>query len=391
MDALRAYDSDFSESNEPGDEQAGGAAAEDAADFESLAEQRLFQLGGSEVGVLSFLASCPPYTKIKIQRKFFVAADLEEVFWEGGGTDYHFITRSLSACGARVDAHSKGSIDAGAICWEEPTFTYDAHVRFSHAGLADMLALMFDGAAFICQEHPGVWVVWNAADFMDLAEPNICCLSRVQDEAENYISLSESIDAALAVKLCMSDEADFQRDLPQVAECDADAGSVRVHAFRTGQGKLEGYFEGNGEQLGTWDTYTAFWSEPSSKLSSVRAGRHVSTPGAKDGAVLVRILRGTKKGGAHGNQQACYVCLLYKLNCTSGSCWMYATMPNIGTLSDTKVNTPTMIGDDVSKEMMSMIQEELRSFTPASVSGAVQKAANAIPAESKVPRKRKQS
>ena len=31
MDALRAYDSDFSESNEPGDEQAGGAAAEDAA------------------------------------------------------------------------------------------------------------------------------------------------------------------------------------------------------------------------------------------------------------------------------------------------------------------------------------------------------------------------
>ena len=80
MDALQAYTSDFSgaESDGSGEEQPKSVAAEAAEDVETIAEQRLFQLGGSEVGVLSFLMSCPPLTKLKICRNSIVAADLEE-------------------------------------------------------------------------------------------------------------------------------------------------------------------------------------------------------------------------------------------------------------------------------------------------------------------------
>ena len=41
------------------------------------AEEHLLNLCGSDGGVL---ASCPPCTRLKIHRKFFVAADLEEVW-----------------------------------------------------------------------------------------------------------------------------------------------------------------------------------------------------------------------------------------------------------------------------------------------------------------------
>ena len=113
----------------------------------------------------------------------------------------------------------------------------------------------------------------------------------------------------------------------------------------------------------------------------------VSTPGAKDGAVLVRIFGGKKTGGARRTQQACYVCLLYKLKCTSASPWMYATMPNVESVWAATANeilcAPT--------ELMSEIEEELGSLTLVTVSGAIQQAGNAIPVECKSARKRKQS
>jgi hypothetical protein len=301
MDALLAYASDLSgtEDDAPGEEQASGVAAEASEDVEIIAEQRLFHLGGSEVGVLSFLASCPPWTKLKIHRKFVIAAELEDVCCSEIG--FHYVTRSQYGAqqmlGTADEHGNEWSIDANRPqAWMDPTFTCSADTRFSHAHLVDMLALMFEAAAFICQEQPGVWRVCDAADFMDLTEPSICCLSRIQDEAQDCFSLSKSTDAALAVKLCMVDAEDYQWDYPRVVECDAEGvvskGTTVTVEFRTGQGKLEGYFEGSGQKLGSWDTLTAFWSEESSKLASLWAGCQVSTPGAKDGAVCVRILSG---------------------------------------------------------------------------------------------------
>ena len=395
MDALQAYTSDFSgaESDGSGEEQPKSVAAEAAEDVETIAEQRLFQLGGSEVGVLSFLMSCPPLTKLKICRNSIVAADLEEAWWEDGGTEYHYLTRSLPLLhrGTIDDQIKAGAIDANTICWEESTFTSCAHERFSHADLAELLVLIFGAAVFICQEQPGVWMIQSAADFVDLPTPSICCLSRIQDEAQQYLSLSETVSAALSVKLCLADDADFQWDYPQVSECGGNSEDEHTTVqvpFRSGHGKLEGYFDGNGQQLGAWDTYTAFWSE-AKPPKSLWAGCQVSTPGAKNGAVLVRILSGKKKGGSRGAQQACYVCLLYKIDCTSGSPWIYATMPNITKVLDYNVDPPAFL--EVSAETMSKIEVELRSFHPASVSGAVQQAGSAIPVEFKSERKRKRS
>ena len=82
MDALLAYGSDASggESDGSGEEQASAVAADTLEDLEAT-EHRLLELesGCSEGGVLSFLASCPPWTKLKMHRKFLQAAELEEV------------------------------------------------------------------------------------------------------------------------------------------------------------------------------------------------------------------------------------------------------------------------------------------------------------------------
>ena len=104
MDALLAYGSDASggESDGSGEEQASTVAADTLEDLEAT-EHRLLELesGCSEGGVLSFLASCPPWTKLKMHRKFLQAAELEEVWCEGEETEYvyHFLTRNLhDAC-----------------------------------------------------------------------------------------------------------------------------------------------------------------------------------------------------------------------------------------------------------------------------------------------------
>ena len=82
------------------------------------------------------------------------------------------------------------------------------------------------------------------------------------------------------------------------------------------------------------------------------------------------------------------MCLLYKLKSTSGSPWLYATMPNVESVwNDT--DPPHLL--EASKEFMRQIETELCSFTPATVSAAIQQAGNAIPAECKSVRKRKQS
>ena len=62
-------------------------------------------------------------------------------------------------------------------------------------------------------------------------------------------------------------------------------------------------------------------------------------------------------------------------------------MPNITKVLDYNVDPPAFL--EVSAETMSKIEVELRSFHPASVSGAVQQAGSAIPVEFKSERKRK--
>ena len=401
MEALLAYASSGSESDEPGEQ--------------ASAEQRLFDLGGGEGGLLTFVACCPPWTKLKIPRKDVLAADLEGAHFDGGSfllfpappdeseIEFHLITRG--PFGARVgtrDAHGKFSIDDETDhTWLSPTFTACADPTFSNGDVVGLLSLTFAAATgvFICQDQPGVWVVCDAADFMDLAKPSVCVFSQIQDEDHHSLCLPTSVCAALDVQLCMADDADDQWDNPQVAESDAESevsAEVAVPTvmadFRTGRnGKLEGRFEGSGQKLGTWDVFTAFWSEESSKLMTFWAGLQVVTPGAQHSAILVRILGGKKTGGVRGSEQACYICLLYKLsnklNCVSGSRWLYATMPNITAVLDANADTPTFL--KASEAMMSQIEKEFESFTPATVSGAIQQAANAIPAASKPSRKRK--
>ena len=68
------------------------------------------------------------------------------------------------------------------------------------------------------------WVVCDAADFMDLAEPGVCCLSQIHDNSRQCLALTESVRAALDIKLYMlADGDDPQRDYP-VAEtgCESD-------------------------------------------------------------------------------------------------------------------------------------------------------------------------
>ena len=217
MEALLVYASG-SESDEPGEEQASGAEAEATEDIEANAEERLvLDLGGLEGGVLSFIASCPPYTKLKIPRKLLVAAELEEADSEG---EYHLISRGDS--GARVGTHDengKWSIDDSSWrnTWVEPTFTGCADFMFLNEYLVETLRMAFAAAklVFVYQEQPGVWVFYGAADFVKLAEPSkVCFLSQIQDEEHEYLSLPQSVCDALGVRLAMPDDADLQWDYP---------------------------------------------------------------------------------------------------------------------------------------------------------------------------------
>ena len=366
-------------------------AKEVTCTIDVAAEEHLLNLCGSDGGVLSFLASCPPCTRLKIHRKFFVAADLEEAESED---EFHHLTRN---CEARVGTRSKDgkwSINEDAVCWIWPTFTWQGDIEFSHGDLVRMMMLMFAANIFICQQQPGVWVLCDATDFMDFAEPTVCCLSRIQDETHQYLSLSKSVSAALAIKVHWPDDGeDVARDPPQVTldlapeswpyvnavEYRSELASMEAARkvtveYRSGHGTLEGHFVGRGDTLGVWDEYTDFWSEASSKLPSLWLGVQVETPGAPYGAVFVRILSGKKAGGAKGNQQACYVCLLYKLKCMSGSPWLYATMPNVSLVWD--ANAKVLL--EASEAMVLEIEKELKPFTPTTVSGATQQAGNAI-------------
>jgi len=83
--------------------------------------------------------------------------------------------------------------------------------------------------------------------------------------------------------------------------------------------------------------------------------------------VLVRILGGEKKGGGAGRMQACYVCLLYDDRATGrrkSAKWLYATLPHV---------RPKY--EDASASLVAEIESELVTFTPATVSGAIQQAA----------------
>ena len=305
--------------------------------------------------------------KLKIPRKDVLAADLEGAHFDGGSfllfpappdeseIEFHLITRG--PFGARVgtrDAHGKFSIDDETDhTWLSPTFTACADPTFSNGDVVGLLSLTFAAATgvFICQDQPGVWVVCDAADFMDLAKPSVCLFSQIQDEDHHSLCLPTSVCAALDVQLSMADDADDQWDNPQVAESDAESevsAEVAVPTvmadFRTGQnGKFEGRFEGSGQKLGTWDVFTAFWSEESSKLMTFWAVLQVVTPGAQHSAILVRILGGKKTGGVRGSEQACYMSACFTSSRTSSTVCLalVGCMPQCQTLQQCWTPTPT--------------------------------------------------
>jgi hypothetical protein len=199
------------------------------------------------------------HKRYRIHRKFVAAAELEDACWEDGGV-YHFITRNSHERVGHRDEDGKWSIDKDTLSWEQPTFTDRADTEFSHGDLMELVVRMFEKVTkvFICQEQPGVWIMCDAADFMDLAEPGVWCLSQMHDQARQNLISSERVRAALQVKLCMpDDDCDFQRCYPVVAESEdesdvsvRDAESKVSVEFRTGKGKLEGHFYGSGEQRG---------------------------------------------------------------------------------------------------------------------------------------------
>ena len=157
-------------------------------------------------------------------------------------------------------------------------------------------------------------------------------------------------------------------------------GVVMKELKNGGSGKLEGTFEGKGVKLGEWDSYETFCSEDEGSRYSLFAGDLVELHGVDRKVVLVRILGSQKKGGAGGRTQASYMCLLYDDGASrrkrgSGP-WLYATMPNVDP-----------IGEDAGSQLMQKISSELTSFTPASVSGAVQQAGKHTPPERKKKRK----
>ena len=88
----------------------------------------------------------------------------------------------------------------------------------------------------------------------------------------------------------------------------------------------------------------------------------------------MRILGGTKTGGAGGRKQACYICLLYDHRASGqgkaakSHLWLYATLPHV---------TPKY--KYASSSLLQKIEEELASFEPASVSGATQQATKYTP------------
>lgn len=151
--ALLAYASDGTASDEPGEEsvehqaeqqQVSGGATPAATEVEFTAEERLLAADGSEGGILSFLASCPPLTKLKINRKFLAAAELEESWWEDGGI-FHYITRNSAGRVGDRDEDGKWSIDQDRTPSAGRTqLSPSAWTQFSHGDLVELLFLMFE-------------------------------------------------------------------------------------------------------------------------------------------------------------------------------------------------------------------------------------------------------
>ena len=385
MDALLAYGSDASggESDGSGEEQASAVAADTLEDLEAT-EHRLLELesGCSEGGVLSFLASCPPWTKLKMHRKFLQAAELEEVWCEGEESEYvnHFLTRDLHGRVGTRDDQGKWSINDEMRCWWLPTFTHLGDLNFSHGDLVAMFVQMFSAVSqmFICQEQPGVWVICDAADFMALAEPRICCLSQIHVEAHQYLSVPESVSAALNIELCMPDDGEaVEYDYPCVVEIDAESECCEVRIEHKLGTKVQGHFVGTGEKLGDWDIYTDFEAAGDAPLGArkwLSCGMCVTTPGTTSSdVVLVHLLSGRKRGGAGGRQHNVYFCLLYVTGMHADkSPWMYATLPNVEpTYKIPSETTLTIV--EVAKDTLAI----------ATVSAATQQASKALPKKRK--------
>ena len=331
-------------------------------------------------GLLSFIQLCPDWMQLHVDSKYLYAS-YEAPDSAGPLTvpPRHFFTRDTVPYFTIIKSNPLGH----QFPWET-TYSFDGDQSYTDEEMCDDIEEHFGAIGnkhiFACQEGDSVWSLYTEADFVALRSshvaaagglPSLTCALLLGEEAD--IPLEQTVSEALDVKLIDPYASEHSREQSEQSES-SELYEARKE-LKCGS-KLEGTFVGYGKTLGEWDIYEYFEAEEASERVSLFSGTLVQLPGVDHEAVLVRILGGKKKGGAGGRMQACYICLLYdQQGSTRGkaiksSSWLYATLPHV-----------TTSYESVDSTLRKKIEDELASFTPATVSGATQQAAKLVPSK----------
>ena len=343
----------------------------------------------------SFLKKCPMWLRLRVDRKHVEAAAARAptpdkvALW---GTMaplptpirhfcpldpvpfYEIVSYNEPGNGDN-DADLADDFDMDTDCPHDWRTTYTAWadetgIIPSHTAICKDLEELFPelvecGKVYAVQESDSTWHLYTSVDIEARYDGDaLCCalLSRgvVADEIEVPVQIAAAlnVDAAAQVR----SEFPWHVDVPppEPPSLPKPASSVE---FRTGR-KLEGVFEGWSETLGDWDVYDYFTPEADSEKDFLITGHLVKVTNLDRKLVLVHILGGSKKGGAGGRMQACYVCLLFD---PETSKFQYATVPHVSSTGET-ADTP----------LWKEIQAKLLTFNPTTVSGAIQQATRLI-------------
>ena len=361
-----------------GDEGDEELSSESLSDIEKQAEERALTLSSDigTSGLLTFLQACPEYMQLRVDPKY-INAD-----WEANKPiGYEPLEPFDFWAGPEVPLPYHTIVVGRGGSWWYSTYSHYYGEPFNDEQLCGDLEDFFSASesphrVFACQDDwkSGVWYLYSAADFMTRPEPMRSCTLLLGE----YNTIGGHNTTALDVQI--RDPGRSPSPVPSPSESEPEPEpDIRVE-LRTGVArKLEGTFccpSFCSPKLGDWDVYWSFKTECDEKSDhwrcSLWSGNLVRLSGLDRCVVLVRILGGSKKGGATGRTQACYMCLLYDTTISSASDhtprkspspWMYATMPNVQ-------NTYGF----VPKPTLRQIELELESFTPATVSGAIQQA-----------------
>jgi hypothetical protein len=167
MDALLAYASDGTASNEPGEDdaesvehqaeqqQVSGGATPAATEVEFTAEERLLAADGSEGGI--YIHSSQAAHRSRSSRSIANSWQQQSSRKAGGRTAASSITSRAIRLGVWATAMKTAQVvhrPQDTLCWEDATFTDCVDTQFSHGDLVELLFLMFETVTkvFICQE-----------------------------------------------------------------------------------------------------------------------------------------------------------------------------------------------------------------------------------------------